>query len=301
MADDDEMIDLQPAPPPEPAKRLRERNDLGGRRWTGAGLLPPNWSRAIVPGVLAVVAATGGAMLCTGAGHVVSRQDRPTGWLATALAAGTLGVVAVARARSRGVISVIVYEDGLVYTRGGRTQAFRWADVTAVSEQRFTLVNPLGRPIGRGHSLRFQCQGGAEHDLEVGGIAESDAVSGYVHQGTLEFLVPQAEAELAASRPVSFGPLAATPAGLSLGRDFLAWEQLASLEVIDGKLVVGRKDDPEPWFEQPTWAVPNTELLLNLIEARFFGPGAGKDKPGASRFSLLDRYQPSAGAPRIGY
>jgi hypothetical protein len=297
----DEIIDLCPADRTGKRERPGDHHGLGGRRWGGRGPTPAARSRVLVPAALAVVIGAAGAALTAGVGKLVPREHRLVAGLVTTAAAGAC-VVAAVRGRHGGAISVMTYEHGLVYNRGGGPTIVRWASVTAVAEQRYTVVNTFGQPIGRGHALHLTCGDGDAHDLEVGGIDDSTALAGYIHEGTLEYLVPRAEAELAKNRAVAFGPLDVTPAGLICGRDVLPWGEMSSVEVLDGHLVVGRKRDPKPWYEGPTWAIPNLPLLLNLIEARFFGPRAGeKDKPGASRYSLLDRYQPATGAPRIGY
>jgi hypothetical protein len=296
---DEPIIDLQPADPAGAGAGRLRRNDLGGRRWAGQGRLPPDWSRALVPAVAAVAAGTLGVVIGLGLIEQMPRAARPAAGLTFAALGGIAAVTAVVQARRQEVVTVVAYEHGLAYTQGGQSGVVRWADVTAVSEQRFTRVNPLGQEVGRGHQFLFECKDGVTHDLEVGGIDDADVLAGYVHQGTLEYLVPRAEADLAAGRPVTFGPLNATPPGLVCGADFLVWNEMASIEVIGGRLVVGRRGAEAAWFDGPTWVIPNVHLLLNLIEARFFGGEKAGGK--RSRLSLLDRYQPSAGVPRIGY
>jgi hypothetical protein len=249
--------------------------------------------------VAAVIAGTLGAVIGLGLIDAIPRAARPAAGGTAAALAGIAAAAAVLQARRREVVTVVAYEHGLAYTLGGKHGVVRWADVTAVSEQRFTRVNPIGQEVGRGHQFLFECKDGVVHDLEVGGIDDSVTLAGYVHQGTLEFLVPRAEADLKAGRPVAFGPLAATPPGLACGDDFLIWDEMASIEVVGGRLVVGRRGAEAAWFDGPTWVIPNVHLLLNLIEARFFGGERAGGK--RSRVSLLDRYQPSAGVPRIGY
>jgi hypothetical protein len=294
------IIDLQPAESAGAGGAGLRRNDLGGRRWAGGGRLPPDWSRALVPAVAAVVAGTIGAVIAVGLIDQVPRAARPSAGLTFAALAGIAAVTAVLQARRREAIAVVAYENGLVYSLAGTTGVVRWADVTAVSEQRFTRVNPLGQEVGRGHQFLFECQDGTVHELEVGGIDDSETLAGYVHQGSLEFLIPRAEADLSAGRPVTFGPLSATPPGLVCGTDFLVWDEMASIEVIAGRLVIGRRGAEAAWFDGPTLVIPNVHLLLNLIDARFFG-GEKAGGAGRSRVSLLDRYQPSAGTPRIGF
>jgi hypothetical protein len=298
------IIDLQPVKSPPPAvtiKTTRRSLDesLGGWRWAGAGPRPCGWRWRFIPVAIAVLIGIIGVPISAGAWGLLPRSLMPIGWSVTVAGVGMF--VAYAAFRRRPLVTIEVYQYGLIYTDGATRATVRWADVAALKERRAALVNALGEAIEREHTFQIRCKDRTEHSLELGEVADTDQLVGYVYEGTLEVMLPQAEQRLAAGRPVEFGPFSVTPVGLSRGTEVLEWGQIARVErTPDGGLIIERTGVMgEAWYEGPGGDIQNLHLLLTLIATRF--RGRGKTGLSASRCSLLERYQLIEGAPLIGY
>jgi hypothetical protein len=298
-ATDQARADPQPEPKPNPyADDPREQ--MGGVRWARARPVPRGRFREFAPVGFTLLAAGVGVALSAGVGDILPRPHRPTAWLVTAavVAVGILAAVLLRRADRE--VRVAAYEFGLIYFDGAERHAVRWVDVTAVTEQRDILFNALGEPIGHDHHVLLQCKDGSALELELSAFPDSHVLAGYIHEGTLHFLVPRAEKKLATGHPVEFGPLKLIKDGVTSRRGFIPWKQLDSIERADGELVICRKGgDSAAWYKGPTWDIPNVQLFLTLIEAQFLRPL--DETPGGSRCSMLDQYRLVDGAPRIGF
>src|SRR5262245_815972 len=125
---DEGIIDLELAPAKSRGVSMLRRSDLGGRRWAGVGLLPPDWSRAVTPAILAVVAGVVGTVLGLGVGGFIPRAAQPTAGLCAAALAGVAAITAIQQARRRDAIRVVAYESGLVFARDDEPHVIRWKD-----------------------------------------------------------------------------------------------------------------------------------------------------------------------------
>lgn len=299
-------VPVEAAPPgfpsaPPPAEQ-EPRPELGWERWSGSGPVRRGvfWDLVFVAAFLA--AGVAALVLGTRAGEKLLAPYRQVGWPVAAAAAGIallgIGVRLLGRR-----IRLTVSENGLVYSAGGRPKTIRWAEVTAVTEKKVAQVISHGESAGHRHLIRIQCKDGTDHRLEVGGVPEADRLAELIHEGTLTHLVPRVMDKLSAGRSVAFGKLVMSPIGLVHGRETLTWNKMANIALTAGILTVRAKGAAEPWYAGDCGAIPNVQVLLNLIRSRFLSTDLGIARNQAadeSRYSVLDKYIGAAGGRRYG-
>jgi hypothetical protein len=297
----DEILDLTPADSPGRAP------DLGGRRW--AGLTLSTRGKWVGIGLVFIGMIVGLIGLVAAYGDSVRRARVRTGWPIAVVGGGcfVVGVVISGRRRFQ---EIAAFEHGMIYRDGGRTYTVYWAEVTAVTEVRIDTImvhNEYDRPdqqVGRTHTLRIQTKDGGDHRFDLGVVDDSEQFAGQVHSGTLPHLVPRAAKKIDAGHPVPFGPFLLTADGLSYGRHALSWAEMSGVSLDNGTVIVTRRGDRSAWAQVACAEVPNVNVLLNLIRGLSQTAAGGRpdpDRPGASRYSVLDRYTQPTRGPRIGY
>jgi hypothetical protein len=318
MTEDDDV--LNPAPPeplPEegetpmgtadllgaPHQVDSDRPELGYERWIGSGPLPRGQLSDVFLGLLFLVSGLLGLALSTKIGDKIPEEYRTYAWAAAGggAALSLLGILL----RFRGSrIHITAFENGLVYSTGGRSKTVRFVDVSAVTEKRVAMVIHHGDSAGRRHLIRIKLKNAAEHRLEVGALADSEKLAEIVHESTLPHLMPRVVETLTNGRAVAFGRLVLAPHGLTFGGETLIWDKMANITLTNGILTVRAKGEDDPWYAGDCGAIPNVQVLLNLIRSRFLSTDTSIAKNKAvtdSRYSVLDKYiGGAAGGRRFG-
>jgi len=288
---------------PDPAVEPEPRPELGTERWAGSGPLPRYLSWDLLLIFLYLVAGLFGLALATKLGEKVSESYRPIGWVIAGVGV-LVSLFGVYRRIRGGRIEITSFENGVVYSTGGRPKTVRWSEITAVTEKRVAMVIKRGESAGRRHLIRIVCKDGSDHRLEVGELGDSQRLAELIHEGTLPHLMPRVVEKLAGGRAVAFGQLVVAPHGLIHGRDTLLWDKMATIALTDGILTVKAKGAQEPWYAGDCGAIPNVQVLLNLIRSRFLptDPGIARNQAATdSRYSVLDKYiGGAAGGRRFG-
>ena len=220
--------------------------------------------------VLALVGlGAGGALLLTGLyrwgfalsnyGPAVVWRDSG-GWLIVGSALFLIGLVGIAWVVRWNWLSVTTYDKGFILKRRGKVSEVAWSEVQAilVSGVRYRLI------WGSRSSLRLELSGGSRLHFSgtLAGLAQLiTTIKSHVYPG----LLSEYSQHLLNGQPIPFGPLEVRPEGVSKGSRRLAWSELVSAELNDGKLVLATNQRGAP-LRIGVSSVPNAEICLQLIE-----------------------------------
>jgi hypothetical protein len=161
-----------------------------------------------------------------------------------------------------------LFENGFVLARGsGRTVL--WQDVQSFYEKQDVLAG-----MRADHWLRFLLTDGRRLTVDSS-YKDFPAFAGAVRAALTRAVVTRAAEELRAGRPVSFGKLLLTSAGLQKSGDALAWDEVAGIHIeprIDGRVhayavVVYKRGGPKDkveWYKKMIPSFGNVDAFLRL-------------------------------------
>jgi hypothetical protein len=190
--------------------------------------------------------------------------------------------------RSRGQ-AVLAYPAGLFRAQRGEVESYPWDEITAVTlrtvageieitrDEAGAVVGALIRVtapavrLGAGGFALARPDGRtADFGPMLDGYAE---LAADVQTRTFPRLYAAAEAELAAGRPVWFGPVCVGPDKLGTVKRELPWAEVGEAAVANKVLTVKRVGYRRAWPLGPLHAIPNPHVAVALIAARAGGKG----------------------------
>jgi hypothetical protein len=175
------------------------------------------------------------------------------------------GVMLVVRAfRNRG-LRVLVFPEGLVRLHRGRAQAFCWEDVNLVWQKKSDASHSIGRAWQGALTLTVQALDGRRmsFDDSLPRLAELAQI---VRGETLPFLWPRTRAAFDAGHVLDFGKLSISRQGLSQGKETFPWSDLQKVKVNGADLLIYKKGKRMHSKSTPISDIPNSHVLLALIE-----------------------------------
>ena len=173
-----------------------------------------------------------------------------------------LAVVFSGLAIRKSTLSVTLHENGLLWREKGHARAIPWGHITSMTGSH-TLRRAVGADIARTDVYQLLLSDGTRLVMS-NMLADVASLAARVEHAVDERVLTAARRDLAASRPVSFGPLLVTPEGAELrGRSIASPLRVA---VEGGVISVHGRDGARlevPWSE-----IPNPQALLSLLAER---------------------------------
>src|SRR5574341_894956 len=179
-------------------------------------------------------------------------------------------------------LRLLVYPAGLVYSRGNETNVLRWEDIEAVYENlvQTTLIRRGTRQnLGitsaqytltdkNGQIFRFDERlGDLNFDLAKGIIPFSITQLGQlIIMNVTKIKLPRAIQTCQSGDKVNFDAFSISQQGLQSGSDSLAWNEVESISLEYGFVVVKKQKQQSDWLRVASWEVPNLHVMLGLVE-----------------------------------
>jgi hypothetical protein len=169
-----------------------------------------------------------------------------------------------------------LYQQGLVMQRGRQTRLVRYEEIDALWEQILWQGGQSQHMLpGRTHVYTFQTRDRRTMRLSDQ-FADISSAGAFVQQEVLRYKLPLAIAGYQAGASLPFGSLTISRAGLARGKATLPWTEVVSVSVTVGryrgaavwtyKLQVMRIGERRPWLEIDLEQIPNSRVLLALLE-----------------------------------
>ncbi|TDC59582.1 hypothetical protein E1258_17525 [Micromonospora sp. KC207] len=114
------------------------------------------------------------------------------------------------------------------------------------------------------HRCRMRLVDGTRVNLEKPPLAGGDQLSQTIEERVTAVMLPAALAALEAGERLPFGPLVATPAGLTTGQGVLAWADLHTARVNRLRIRLA-PTGPGPSISVRVRTVPNALVLIGLV------------------------------------
>ncbi|MCP2285656.1 hypothetical protein APR04_004591 [Promicromonospora umidemergens] len=154
-----------------------------------------------------------------------------------------------------------IFDEGVVILGAkGRVLPYRWDETRLVrvgvraswesdgqARWSYGLLNAATPPVVMGQTVAFSTMIANSDGVDLGNITRAaeferiDVWGPALEDGITRANAPRVLAELAAGRSVEFGPAAATPEGLVLGKKLTPWSEITSLRIDNGYLLVKRQ------------------------------------------------------------
>ncbi len=184
------------------------------------------------------------------------------GWLIVALMgilAPSLAILGLLTSRA---YRVRIHEDGLVVGDGARARSARWEDI------RETLMRPTvsrRNQLAALHFFRLVLADGSSLEF-LGAIALRD----YIHTRTRTRLMESAKKQLVEGE-VRFGEVVVDASGVRRAETRLGWASIARATSDGQTHSIVIRGPGSSWIEAPIAEVPNTHVLIDLVNERATG------------------------------
>ncbi|GMR11687.1 MAG: hypothetical protein BMS9Abin28_2525 [Anaerolineae bacterium] len=184
-------------------------------------------------------------------------------WLAVGLLFLVIGLVGAAWVFRWNWLTVTTFENGLQIQRRRNVTSVTWSEIQAILVSGVTY-GVLGVIWGSRSSLRLDISGGRRMRFSdtLAGLAQLITT---IKRHIYPRLLNEYSQHLRNGQPIPFGPLQVRPEGVAKGRQRLGWNEVASAELKDGKILLKPTQRRAPIRVRAN-AVPNAEICLQLIQ-----------------------------------
>ncbi len=211
-----------------------------------------------ISGIVLIVIGLGGVLV----GILLSTATDDSFMLcfsAAGLIGALLGVLLLVASRRQDQ-RVLVFPEGLSYTKRGKTNIIRWDDVASFS-----------------YNVTRQRRAGTTHVYTVRLTDErkyvfSDALANIVGLGntireeTTRRILPRVLEAYNADETISFGKLSISKAGITKGKQTLPWDQVKGVKVERGFVSIQKEGKRPRWASVGVAETPNVFVFLALAE-----------------------------------
>lgn len=160
---------------------------------------------------------------------------------------------------------VLVYPQGLIFRFGSTTEVFPWDEFEFVWRE-ITKLYINGVYAGTTHSYKWKLQGGREGKVDDAIKSVSD-LGEIIEQEVTRRQLPIALNIFHAGQTVSFSPLEVSRQGLNNGKTTLAWQDVKSVRVESGQILVKKQGKWLPWCSVNVSQIPNVFVFCSLVDA----------------------------------
>lgn len=148
-------------------------------------------------------------------------------------------------------LRILVFPEGLSYTRSGKTAVIRWDDVEAVwqavrkVQYTFTV-----------HTCTLRLKDGSRYTFN-NALRQVDRLIQTIQQRVTPRILARAREACDAGQTVPFGKLSVSQAGIYRGSALLPWDQVGSIRVNEGIATVKKEGSLFKWTSVPVAEIPN--------------------------------------------
>jgi hypothetical protein len=197
--------------------------------------------------------------------HFLACAREPIGLAIMGLLCGGLGLALVAGTALNWNTRVLVFPDGLVHIKNGKTSVFRWDDIGAVWQQ-ITKRYVNGVYTGTTHLYTLRRYDGEQIKLNDS-IGKVEELGTLVQNETFKRLMPKAIATYTAGGTVVFGKISVSPQGISNGKQTLPWTEVKGVTIDRGVISVSKQGKWLRWASDTAANTPNLYVFLQLVDA----------------------------------
>jgi hypothetical protein len=170
----------------------------------------------------------------------------------------------IRKALSARRLRIFVCTDGIaVCVQGRQTTVMRWEDVNSV--ERSVDVKSQKLVISSAAQLIVKDRQRQELIFDET-VSDLRQLRQMIEDHTLKFMLPPALEAFQGGASIGFGAISVGPEGIHCGRDQLPWDLLDRAEVAKGRLNLYSRNGKRLFGRVELTKVPNSHVLLALIE-----------------------------------
>lgn len=212
--------------------------------------------------VSGMIIAIGVAMVFGGGAAAASGEGDAAIFLIMGLIYGVPGALwFISILRKRG-LRVLVFPEGLAYTRRSRTEIIRWDEVAAVW-QGITRVQHTFTV----RSCKMQLDDGRKYTFN-NALRNVTELIATVQQEVTPRILARASEAYDAGETIPFGKLGVSKAGISRGKQTLPWDQVRRVTVDKGVITVRKQGSLLKWTSVPVAEMPNFFVFASLVGSK---------------------------------
>lgn len=174
------------------------------------------------------------------------------------------GVYSVWQSRSEQSVAILTFQDGIVYTHGGKTETMRWDEVDKVYMG--ILNNRQARTIQYTYHLHNEQGGKLVFNWNDQAMQNMQQLSDTIQREITRRLLPKAATTYNAGGTVTFGSLTLGKQGLGNGKETIPWDEVQEVKLNSGIVTVRKKDKWLNWSSVTVAGTPNIYVFLNLVD-----------------------------------
>ncbi|MEO7020112.1 MAG: DUF6585 family protein [Ktedonobacteraceae bacterium] len=157
-------------------------------------------------------------------------------------------------------LRVYVFTNGFINARGRRGEVIRWDQIQAIWEK----VVKSG--YGSGNTLTYTVQRNDGKVFKQGSPLQKSRDMGMsMMREVVKIHLPLVKAAYHAGQAISFGPINVSMQGLHNGKEMVPWNQIGSLVLKQGTVVVEQNGRQLKWSTVRSGDVPNLSVLISLV------------------------------------
>jgi hypothetical protein len=174
--------------------------------------------------------------------------------------------------RFRG-LSVQVYDDRLVRTKGSKTETLRWDEIRSVW-QAITNLQQYGRTVNTLYTYTIETTSGkklifSNEIIDIAGLGQ------IIQTEVTNRLVPKAMQAFNSGETVTFGTFSLNKRGIMQGKKSMEWAEIEGAQIDNGNITFKKQGKWFDWSRVPAAKIPNLPTFLTLID-HMVGVKAGR-------------------------
>lgn len=177
------------------------------------------------------------------------------------MAAAAWRIIGAIRIRDQ---RIVVLEKGLVRFDGRKTEIIRWDEIANVF-QAVTDHYVNGVKAETTHVYTVFVKGGRKVVFNDT-FTNVEALGATIQSEAMSRLLPRYAQAYDSGKPVSFGRLTLSKAGISNGTETIPWDQVEAVNIKRGRISVRKQGKWLNWAGQTAAATPNLLIFLALVD-----------------------------------
>ncbi len=171
-------------------------------------------------------------------------------------------------------LRVYQFANGLIRAKGEQLDVIRWDAVAFVTQNvrrrgyyyiwGGVLAAAFANRNGTPHSVTVQRIDGAVFKFN-GTLRHVAQLIQTIQTAVMQEHMPRAMAAYNAGSPVTFGPLTLGQQGLSNGRELLPWNEVQSVDIKQGQVLVKKVGKTFSWANINIGQIPNVFVFMSMI------------------------------------
>lgn len=171
-------------------------------------------------------------------------------------------------------LRIYQFANGLIRAKGEQLDVIRWDQVASVIQAvrrrgyyyawGGVLAAAFANRNGTPHSVTVQRTDGAVFTFS-GTVQHVAQLIQTIQTAVMQAHMPRAIAAYDAGSPVVFGPLTLSQQGLGNGREVLPWNEVQSVDIKQGQVLVKRVGKTFRWANVNIAQIPNTLVFMSMV------------------------------------